>query len=114
MTPATSLVLFLLLAQADPVAKGIAEFNRGEYAAAKRDLQPLVNDPRAAAFFALTQAATGGCDAALPELERQFLAKSDQNLRRLAGLALAQCHIAQKHLDAADPVVAALEKEFPS
>ena len=114
MTPAISFALFLLLAQADPAAKGIAEFNRGDYAAAKRDLEPLTGNPRAAAFLALTQAATGSCDAAVGELERQFASKSDAALHRLAGLALAQCYVAQKRLDAAEPVISAPEKEFPS
>ncbi len=118
MTPATSLVVLLLLAQADPAAKGIAEFNRGEYAAAKRDLQPYAKDPRAVVFLALTQAATGACDAAIPELERLYVganaAKPDPNLHRLAGLALAQCFVAQKRFDAAQPVIAAMERQFPS
>ncbi len=107
----------LFLAQADPVAKGIAEFNRGELAAAKRDFESVAGDPRAAVFLALTQAATGACDLAVPALEKRFAGKTDEgdrNLRRLAGLALAQCYVAQKRLDAAQPVVASLEKEFPS
>ena len=114
MTPATSLVLLLFLAQADPVARGIAEFNRGDYAAAQRELQPVANDRRAGSYLALTQAATGACDAAVPELERHFTEKGDATLRRLTGLALAQCYIVQKRLDAAEPVMLALEKEFPS
>src|ERR1051325_11589982 len=114
MTPATSLLLLLLLAQAAPVTKGIAEFNRGEYAAAKRDLQPVSKDPRAAAFLALTEAATGSCDAAVPALEGFFPRQNDRNLRLMAGLGLAQCYISQKRSDAALPVLSALEKEFPS
>jgi tetratricopeptide (TPR) repeat protein len=114
MTPATNLVLLLLLAQADPVAKGIGEFNRGEYAAAQRDLQQAPADPRAVAFLALTQAATGACDAAIPQLVNRFAIKTDPDLHRLAGLALAQCYIAQKRIDAAQPVMSALENEFPS
>jgi tetratricopeptide (TPR) repeat protein len=114
MTPAISIVVFLFLSQADPAAKGIAEFNRGEYGAALRDLRAVAGDPRAAAFLALTQAATGGCDEAVPQLERGFADRIEASLRRLAGLALAQCYIAQKRMDAAQPVITALEKEFPS
>jgi tetratricopeptide (TPR) repeat protein len=110
----TFLAATMLLAQADPVAKGIAEFNRGDYGAAKRDLQLVTGDPRASAFLAFTQAATGGCETAAPELERLFSAKAEPILHRLAGLALAQCDVAQKRLDAAEPVVLALEKEFPA
>jgi tetratricopeptide (TPR) repeat protein len=114
MTLVTSLAVLLLLAQADPVARGIAEFNRGDYAAAQRDLQPLASNPRAAVFVALSKAAMGSCDAAVADLQRAFTEKGDRNLRRLAGLALSQCYIAQKRFDDAQPVVLALEKEFPS
>jgi len=69
---------------------------------------------RGRAFLALTRAASGECDVASPELERQFAARGDAALRRLAGLALAQCHIAAKRFDAAEPVVAALEKDYPA
>jgi len=114
MMPATSLVLLALLAQADPVARGIAEFNRGEYAAAMRDLRQHASDPHAAAFLALAQAATGECDAAIPELVRLYPEKTESTLHRLTGLALAQCYVAQKRFDAAQPVMTALEREFPS
>jgi tetratricopeptide (TPR) repeat protein len=114
MTPAISVVVLLLLAQADPVVKGIAEFNRGEYAAAKRDLQPVAGDPRAAAFLALTEAATGSCDRAIPELQRRYAARDDSNLRRLSGLALVQCYVAEKRISDAELVMAVLEKGFPS
>lgn len=114
MTLATNLAILLFLAQSDPVSQGIAEFNHGEYAAAKRDLKTVAGDPRAATFLALSQAATGECDTALPELERRFPTKTDGTLRRLTGLALAQCYMAQKHTDAAEPVVAVLLKEFPA
>jgi tetratricopeptide (TPR) repeat protein len=114
MTPATSLVLLLLLAQADPVANGIAAFNRGDYASASRELKPLSQDPRAAAYLALTQASTGSCDVALPELQKGAAYAVDATVKRLSGIALAQCYIAQKRLDLAEPVVLALEKNFPS
>jgi len=114
MMPVISFVWLLLVAQADPVARGIAEFNRGDYAAAKRDLQSHASDPLAAAFLALTQAATGACDAAAPELERRFGVRTDQNLRRLTGLALAQCYLTQKKIGSAQTVISALETEFPT
>lgn len=56
---------------------------------------------------ALKRAAAGECEAVLPDLEKS-------SLRREAGLALAQCHIAAKRFDAAGPVVLRLEKQFPS
>jgi len=114
MMPAISLALLLLLAQADPVATGIAEFNRGDYAGAVRDLKGVSNDARAAAYLALSQVAVGSCDVALAELHRRFADPSDPSLRRLTGIGLAQCYVAQKHLDLAEPVVLLLEKDFPA
>ena len=116
-TRLTALSLWLVIAQAAPsgtVKEGIADFNRGDYQNAGRILRQFPSDPNARAFLALTQAATGGCDAAIPELTRQFATKSSANLRRLTGLALAQCRIAAKQFLIAEPVVAQLEKEFPS
>jgi tetratricopeptide (TPR) repeat protein len=111
MMPATSVLLSVLLLQVDPVAQGIAEFNRGEYQSAKQLLEKAPSDQRAAMFLALTRAAMGECEAVLPVLARSY---SDSESRRLSGIALAQCHIAAKRFDDAGPIVARLEKEFPS
>ena len=100
----------LLFAQSNPVADGIAAFQRGDYQAARRNLERAPTDPRARLFLALTRAATGECDGALPELAKGF---SGGENRRLAGLALAQCHIAAKRFAEAGVVIAQLEKEFP-
>jgi Tfp pilus assembly protein PilF len=108
------LTALTLAAQSNPATQGIVEFNRGDYRAARRHLEQASSDPHARAFLAFTRAATGECDAAAPELERSFAAKNDAALRRLAGLALAQCRIAAKRFDAAGPVVAQLEKDFPA
>jgi tetratricopeptide (TPR) repeat protein len=98
----------LLLAQAN---QGIADFNRGDYKAARVNLEKAPNDPQARLYLALTKAATGECEAAVAELAKAF-SKGDN--RRLAGIALAQCHIAAKRFAEAAPIVALLEKEFPS
>jgi tetratricopeptide (TPR) repeat protein len=103
-----------LLAQSGPAALGIADFNRGDYQAARQHLEQAPSDATARAFLALTRAATGECGAAAPELERQFAAKTGGDVRRLAGLALAQCRIADKQFAAAGRTVAQLESEFPS
>ena len=107
---------FILLAQSAAVTQGIAAFNRGDYRAARALLGKAPGDTQARAFLALTQAATGECDTANGELERQFSSsdKSDKKVRRLAGLALAQCRIAAKRFDTAVPVIAQLEKDYPS
>ena len=98
-------------AQANPVADGIAAFHRGDYRTARADLERAPNDSQARLFLAFIKAATGDCDAAVPELTKGFA--SGEN-RRLAGLALAQCHIAGKHFADAGPIVAQLERDFPA
>src|SRR5438552_1178389 len=102
----------------DPVAKGIEEFHRGQYQASQANLEQALKtkpgDPYARTFFALAQAATGGCGTATNALAEAFAKNSDADLRRLAGLALAQCHLSRGRLDEALPVVLTLEKEFPA
>lgn len=107
-------VAAVALAQTNPATLGIAEFGRGDYAAARRHLEQAPSDARARAYLAFTKAATGECDGAAPELERAFAARDDKAVRRLAGLALAQCRIAAKQFEAAGAVVAQLEKDFAS
>ena len=102
----------------DPVAKGIEEFHRGQYQAAQATLEQALQtkpaDPYARTFLALARAATGGCGTATNALAEAFAKNSDADLRRLAGLALAQCHLSRGRLGEALPVVLALEKEFPA
>jgi tetratricopeptide (TPR) repeat protein len=59
------------------------------------------------------QAAAGHCDAALPDLAKQFAETPDPELRRLTGLALSQCDLAQGHYDEAFPVLARLKALYP-
>ena len=101
----------LLSAQTSNVADGIAAFNRGDYKAARLNLERNTADPQGRLFLALTRAATGECEAAIPELAKGFSAGEN---RRLAGLALAQCHIAAKRFSEAGVIVAQLEKQFPA
>jgi len=101
----------LLSAQTNSVADGIAAFNRGDYKAARVNFERNPADPRARLFLAFIGAATGKCDAAIPELARGFVGSEN---RRLAGIALAQCHIAGKRFTEAGAIVAQLEKEFPA
>ena len=58
---------------------------------------------------AVKRAIAGECDQVSSELAQEFNKGS-----RLAGIALAQCRIAAKQFDAAGPVVAQLEKQYPA
>ncbi len=105
------------VAAQDPVAKGIEEFHKGDYMAAQATLEQALKqntgDPYARTFLALPRAATGGCDAATNDLTAAYSGKNAE-LRRLAGLALVQCHMVHNRLDAALPIVMELEKQFPN
>ena len=106
-----SFVSALLHAQTNPLADGIAAFHRGDYNAARQVLEPLKTNPQAQLFLALTWTATGECEAAIQGLTAAY---SNGENKRLAGLALAQCHIRAKRFTEAGVIVAQLEKEFPA
>jgi tetratricopeptide (TPR) repeat protein len=113
--PATKLLyLFtpvLLFAQTNSVADGIAAFRRGDYKAARLNLERAPTNLQGRLFLAFTKAATGECEAAIPELAKGFSAGDN---RRLAGLALAQCHVTAKRFAEAGAIIAQLEKEYPA
>ncbi|HEY3840147.1 MAG TPA: tetratricopeptide repeat protein [Bryobacteraceae bacterium] len=101
----------VLRAQSNPVAAGIDAFNRGDYRSAQASLERDPSDPQARLFLALIQAASGECQVATPQLEKDVAAGTN---RRLAALALAQCHMTAKRFAEAGAVIARLEKEFPA
>jgi tetratricopeptide (TPR) repeat protein len=111
-------LLFAAAYGQDRVAQGIEEFRQGKYADAQATLEQALRqkpgDAHARTFLALSRAAVGGCDSATNDLSAAFTTSQDADLRRLAGLALAQCHLAHNHLDAAQPVVLELQKQFPA
>jgi tetratricopeptide (TPR) repeat protein len=104
-------LLFTALLAAGSVEQGVAEFQRGEYAAACRILEAAPESDTRDVFLALSQAATGQCSAAMPRLETEY---SAPELRRLASIGRIQCLIAQDRTADAMPVIARLEREFPS
>lgn len=115
---ATSLLLFALIAaaQSDPFLTGLEAFHRGDYVSAERAFRESVKtgaDPRARTFLALTLAATGRCDAARADLSQSF-AIGAGDLRRLSGLALAQCDISRKAFDDAETVLSNLRARYPA
>jgi tetratricopeptide (TPR) repeat protein len=111
----SSLLLAALLARAqdDSLQKGIAEFNRGQYAEAQSWLEKAPDSPQRRTFLALTHAATGHCDTARAELAAQFAKEATSELGRLAGLALTQCQVAEGKYDDAAPVLARLRTLYP-
>ncbi len=125
MTPdtRTALVLLLLmaalpLAAADSLTeRGVAAFQEGRYLEASRLLADALaaepGDQHARTFLALTRAATGHCAAAVPDLAERFQKSSNADLARMAGLALAQCFIAQEDAAKAIPVAGELEARYP-
>ena len=109
----TCLILFtaILSGQTNPAEAGIQAFNRGDYKQARELLTNAQADPHARLFLALTRAATGECEAVIPDLKRAI---SSDDEGRLAGLALAQCHMAAKRFVEAAPIVTQLESAFPN
>jgi tetratricopeptide (TPR) repeat protein len=101
-------------AQQDPLEKGIAEFHRGDYAAAQASLEKAAESSQRSAFLALARAADGHCDTARSDLAKQFAEAPDSELRRLTGLALSQCDVAQGHYDEAIPVLVRLKSLYPA
>jgi tetratricopeptide (TPR) repeat protein len=101
------------LGQPDPLATGILEFHHGQYASALASLENAPDSPPRRTFLALVQAALGRCETARSALAAQFAQNSDTELRRLAGLALAQCDFTLGRPDDAFPVLVRLKALYP-
>ncbi len=121
--PAISRVALLALpalaaasVQAQSVLQGVELFEKGRYTEAEAALEGLA-DKRARAFAALARAATGRCSQAAEGLQAafdDFNEKTDPQVRRLAGLALARCRIAEKSFADALTFLNLLASEFPA
>lgn len=102
---------------AQSTADGIEAFRAGRYGQARQILEKVAsgapNDAAAQTFLALSRAATGACDAARVDLERQFANNSDASLQRLAGIALVQCALSHNRMSDTWPVLDKLQKRFP-
>src|SRR5437763_134591 len=97
-TKLTFAICAVAMAQADTFVPGLEAFRRGDYTTAERQFTQST-DTRAKTFLALTQAATSRCKAAEAELERAFQS-GPADVARLAGLAIAQCRIAESDFEA--------------
>jgi len=84
---------------------GIQAFKDGRYSEALAKLKDA-KDPASRAFFALTQAALGDCQSALPGLTANY---ADTTLARLTGLAAVKCDSAN-----AFTRLAQLQQRFPN
>jgi tetratricopeptide (TPR) repeat protein len=116
----SAILMLLFLAPilpAQTTTQAIEAFHKGEYAQSRQMLEKIVaasaNDTAARTFLALSRAATGSCDAASSDLERQFSSNPDATLRRLAGIALVQCDLARNRIEDTWPVLEKLQKAFP-
>lgn len=74
----------------DFLTQGLQAFHAGRYVDARQFFEQS-KDVQAPAFVALTQAATGGCMQAMPQLTAAFAHAADAILRKLAGEALISC-----------------------
>jgi len=109
-----SLLAVVVPLAAQTTADGVAAFRHGRYAEARAILEKVTTpDATARTFLALARAATGGCEAARGELEQQFAKNADASERRLAGIALVQCGLAQNRMGEVWPVLGELQKAFP-
>lgn len=92
---------------------GADAYARGDYPTAERELRKE-SGPRAKAFLALTLAATSRCEQALPDLKEAFASTPDSTTQRLAGLALAQCHLSASRFDDAGSTIAQVKAKWPA
>src|SRR5262245_58398339 len=111
---ALALLALVSLLPAQTTAEAIGKFQRGEYVQARQMLEQIAaaapDDRTAGTFLALSRAATGACDAARNDLQQQFTNNPEMSLRRLAGIALVQCHLARNRFAEVWPVLSALER----
>jgi len=110
-----SLLLALSPLAAQTTTDAITAFHRGQYSQARQMLEKAApKDAVGRTFLALSRAATGACDSAGPELRAQFTGNPEASLRRLSGIALVECELAQNRFDGIWSVVEQLRKSFPN
>ncbi len=119
--PAIKPIVTLLIAAAAALGagtvrdEGIAAFNDGRYSTALVKLTEAAKDPAdrtAHAFLALTEAALGNCEAALPRLIATDPA--DRDVYRLTNLAAVKCYNASGDNSHTFLLLDKLQTEFPN
>ena len=95
--------------------EGIRAFHEGRYSVAITNLTPAANagDREATLFLALTHAAKGDCEPALPVLTK-FEAGNDDSFSRMAGLAVCKCYSKTGDLAKSMAILQDLERRFPN
>lgn len=105
-----------LFAQSGTLADGLRLFRIGDLHGAEKAFQTVLqngDNATARVFLAMVEAGTGRCAEALPELGRGLSQHPDRDVRRLAGLALAQCNIALAKTAGAYAALEQLKSAFP-
>ena len=95
----------------NPGHDGVQAFNEGRYSVALEDLKQA-SDPTSRAFLALTQAAIGNCNAALPGL--LAVPNSDPETYRLVRLAAVKCYSSANEPRKAFGILDGLEQTYPN
>ena len=100
------------------LAQGIDQFQKGEYTAARETLKKAVDlspaDARAITYLALVHAALGDCAHTVSELAMQWKRNPDPKIRKLAGLASAQCFLARNDFAEIFPILTDLLNKDPN
>ena len=91
--------------------KGIQAFKDGLYSVALEKLKQT-DDPTSRAFLALTQAALGQCQTALPSL--LAVTPTDPETYRLARIAAVKCYSNTNEQQKAFELLNALQQQFPN
>lgn len=107
---ALSVTVACMAAAQSPVEDALADFSQGRYTEVLARLQNEKDD-RSRAVYALAQAATGKCAAALPQLTKLV---PDLPLTRLEGIAAIKCDLAADHLNEAFAILQPLEQKYPN
>jgi tetratricopeptide (TPR) repeat protein len=95
----------------DPATEGLRAFREGRYSVALSNLQQA-SDPTSRAFLALTRAALGDCNAALPGL--LSVPTSDAETYRLTRIGAVKCYIGMNDQQKALALLDGLQQQFPN
>ncbi len=102
-----------LLAGNSLTEQGIAAFGAGRYSLALEKLKKSRSDDvEAQTFLALTEAALGNCDTALPKL--LAINENRPDLYRLARLAAVRCYSVSNQYSQAFSLLDKLQRKFPN